>query len=553
MTAPVRAPLRPLAQVLTARQVGANPDLIERENLGRRHEVARNRLRQRAESRILMLALCFLAAFMTVGMRMSSLAASEAEETAVDTSGAAIVSARADIVDRNGRILASNLSTHALFAHTEEMVDPEGAAAGLAAIFPELDEAELLADFTSDARFVWIRRNISPEQEQRVHDLGQPGLHFGQREMRLYPNGALAAHILGGARFGREETTSAEVIGAAGVEAAFDAFLRDPANEGAPLRLSLDLTLQAAMEEVLAGGMSIMHAEGAAAVLMEVQTGQILAIASLPDFDPNAPPPPQTDGADDDSPLFNRAIQGVYELGSVFKAFTIAQALDLNLVSPATPIDTTGPLRLGGFSIRDFRDHGPVQSVREVIVNSSNIGTARIAADIGAPRQRAFLEALGFTAPLPVEVIEARRAAPILPQRWGDLTIATVSYGHGIAVSPLHLAAGYATILGDGRLVTPTLLADAAPTPGPQVIAPETVAEMRDLLRAVVRDGTATMADVPGYSVAGKTGTADLPLPDGSGYYEDRTRTTFAAAFPADEPQYVLVVMLERPWISALG
>ena len=215
-----------------------------------------------------------------------------------------------------------------------------------------------LQDFTGDRRFMWIRRQISPEQMQAVHDIGSPGLLFGPREMRLYPNGPIAAHILGGASYGREGVASAEVIGVAGVESEFDGFLRDPANEGAPLELSLDLTVQAAAEQVLAGGMSIMNAKGAASVLMDIHTGEIISMVSLPDFDPNNRPRVLTTGDQSDSPLFNRAVQGVYELGSVFKIFTTAQAMELGLVNPNTMIDTQGPLTWGRFRIRDFHDYG---------------------------------------------------------------------------------------------------------------------------------------------------------------------------------------------------
>ena len=554
-----RIPLRPLARILDARERGENPDAIERENLARRHEADRDRLRLRAETRLLMVAMCFLAAFMTVGMRMSSLAATEAEEPVVATTGSQILSARADIVDRNGRVLASNLTTHALYAHPHELIDPALAAEGLVQIFPDLDPTELYEDFTSDRRFIWIRRNLSPEQEQAVHDLGEPGLLFGPREMRLYPNGSLAAHVLGGARFGQEGVDAAEIIGVAGVEAQFDAALRDPARDGAPLMLSIDLTLQATVEEVLGRSMTLFNAEGASAVLMEIHSGEILALASLPDFDPNARPLPPSESElaaefdPADSPIFNRAVQGVYELGSVFKTFTLAQALDLNLVSPDTMIDTTAPMRVAGFRINDFHDYGPEQSVHDVLVNSSNVGTARIAAMIGGDRQAEFMRSLGFAERLPLEMVEARGSTPLFPTEWQPDTIATVSYGHGIAVSPVHLAAAYATIAGGGVRVTPTLLAGGNPETGPQVISPQTSQIMRGMLRAVVRDGTATLGDVEGYEVGGKTGTADLPLPDGSGYYEDRTRTTFASVFPSDNPQYVLVVTLEQPWVVALN
>lgn len=334
----IRTPLRPLARVLSAREKGENVEAIERENLRRRHEATRDKARRRAEGRLFVLALCFFCAYVAIGVRMGNLAASEPMEPRAASSNSDIVAQRANIVDRNGRILATNLSTHALYAQIPEMVDPEHAAMELAKIFPDLDPDRLLKDFTGARKFVWIKKKLSPEQMQAVHDIGEPGLLFGPREMRLYPNGKIAAHILGGASFGREGVQSAEVVGVAGVEKAFDAWLRDPANNGAPLELSIDLTVEAAAREVLDGGMKLMNAKGASLVMMDVHTGEIVAMVSLPDFDPNDRPRPLTTGEPGDSPLFDRAVQGVYELGSVFKIFAAAQAMDLGLVSPTTMI-----------------------------------------------------------------------------------------------------------------------------------------------------------------------------------------------------------------------
>jgi cell division protein FtsI (penicillin-binding protein 3) len=363
--------------------------------------------------------------------------------------------------------------------------------------------------------------------------------------MRLYPNGRLAAHVLGGAGFGQEAVDAAEVIGVAGVEAVFDATLRDPGRTE-PLHLSLDLSVQAAVEEVLAGGMALMNARGAAAVLMDAHTGEIVALASLPDFDPNARPAPATQGDPADSPLFNRAVQGVYELGSVFKAFTIAQALETNLISPMDMIDTRQPMRVGGFNIRDFRSYGPEQTVHDVFTRSSNVGTARIAQLIGGEGQRAFLESLGLLVPSPIEVIEARNARPLVPPRWGELSTMTISYGHGVSTSLVHLAAAYAPMVNGGLHVTPTLLRSDAPVLGERIISEETSAQLRVMMRATVTEGTASFAEVEGYAVGGKTGTADLPRPTG-GYYDDRNITTFAAAFPMHAPRYVLMAMLQEP------
>lgn len=543
----IRRPLRPLARVLSARAEGRDPDFIEAEERAARLRDRHRAERAKAESRLVLLGLVFILGFTTVAGRMALLAGSVPVEPRAGAAGEPILAQRADIVDRNGAILATNLVTASLYAQPAEMIDPARAATELAAIFPDLDAADLERRFTDGRKFAWIKRTVSPEQRQRVHDLGEPGLLFGPRETRLYPNGAVAAHILGGASFGREGVHAAEVIGTAGIERAADARLRDPDRTGEPLRLSLDLPAQTALEQVLAEGMAEMGARGAVGILMEADTGRIRAIASLPDFDPNLRPPLPTTGDPADSPLFNRAAQGRYELGSTFKIFAIAQALDQGLVAPTTMIDTKGPMKWGRFTIRDFRNYGPSLSVEDVIVKSSNIGTARIAMSLGAGAQQDFLRRLGLMDVLPLEISEAARAAPLLPARWSDLTTMTVSYGHGLAVSPLHLAAAYASLVNGGLRVRPTLLEDAVlPGEADRVIAPRTSLLVRDMLRKTVVRGTATKANVPGYEVGGKTGTADKPNATG-GYARDKVIATFAAVFPASAPKYVMVIALDEP------
>jgi cell division protein FtsI (penicillin-binding protein 3) len=543
----IRTPLRPLARILRAREKGENPDAIERENLRLRHEEMRDRARARAEGRLLVLGLAFVVLFGAVGTRMAVLASTEPEEPRAEATGNPIIGQRADIVDRNGRILATNLETHALYAQPPQMIDPARAARELVRIFPELDEERLLSDFTGERKFIWVRRQISPEQLQAVHDIGDPGLLFGPREMRLYPNGAIAAHILGGAGYGREGVDSAEVIGTAGVERFFDARLRDPAAEGEPLMLSIDLTVQAAMEEVLDGGMTIMNAKGAAAIIMDVHTGEIIAMASLPDFDPNDRPAAPRTGDQSDNPLFNRAVQGVYELGSVFKIFPVAQAIDLGLINAQTMIDTSGPMTWGRFRIRDFRNYGPSLTATDVIVKSSNIGTARIALLLGIERQRSFLERLGFLAPTQIEMVEAPTGAPLLPRDWSELSLLTISYGHGLSTSPLHLAQGYAAMVNGGTRVNATLLRQDGPAHGERVLSEQVSDIAVDMLRQVVTRGTASFANVEGYEVGGKTGTADKPRAAGGGYYDDKVIATFAGMFPASDPQYVVIVTLDEP------
>lgn len=549
----IRTPLRPLARILKARANGENPAAIEAENLRLRHEAMRDRARTRAEGRLLVMGVLFFCAFLVVGLRMGALASSVPEEPRTAANGNPIIGQRADIVDRNGRILATNLATYSLYAQVPDMVDPARAAIELAAIFADLDAEILLKDFTSGRRFVWVRRQISPEQMQAVHDIGDPGLLFGPREMRLYPNGSVAAHILGGASYGREGVHSAEVIGVAGVERTFDEFLRDPANEGAPLELSIDLTVQAASERVLQGGMMLMNAKGATSVLMDIRTGEVISLVSLPDFDPNNRPRVLLEGNQSDSPLFNRAVQGVYELGSVFKIFAIAQALELDLIDANTMIDTRGPLRWGRFSIRDFSNYGAQLSATDVIVKSSNIGTARIAMMVGGERQEPFLRSLGLMDATPLELSEARTGRPLTPPNWSELSTMTISYGHGLSTSPMNLAAAYSSIVNGGTLVRPTLLRQDRPQIGPRVISESVSRQAVDMLRGVVTRGTASFGDVAGYQVGGKTGTADKPLERGGGYYDDKVIATFASVFPAADPQYVLIVMLDEPSIDALG
>ncbi len=543
----IRTPLRPLASILNARAQGMNPSSIERENLRLRREQMRDAGRRRAEWRILFLAVAFFAGYAAIGAKMGMLAASPVVESE-PYAGEGISGDRADILDRNGRILATNLVTHSLYAEMRYMIDGARAARELARIFPDLDEQRLAERLTDPARrFDWIRARVSPEQAQAAHDIGEPGLLLGPREMRLYPNGALAAHVLGGTSYGEQGVTAAEIQGVAGIEYTANNRLADPDLADVPVSLSLDLGVQAVVEEVLLGGIQMLNANGGSAILMDAHTGEVVALASAPTFDPNnRPAPPANRYEQAESPLFNRAVQGLYELGSVMKAFAVAQALDLGLVSPETMVDTRGPLRMGRFAIQDFHDYGAQMSVEQVFVRSSNIGTARLAQMIGPERQRDFLASLGFLEPLSLQLPEAARARPQQPERWGELSSMTISYGHGLSLTPMHLAAGYAALVNGGTLVEPTLTRRTDTTPGPRVISEETSRIMRSLFRSVVTDGTASLGEVAGYGVGGKTGTADKPNPDG-GYYEDRVVATFAGAFPMNDPRYVIVVTMDEP------
>ena len=543
-----RIPLRPLARILDARAKGENPELIERENLRQRHDAMREKARGQAQFRLALLAACFFSAFALIGVRMGMLAGTEAVEPRSASTGMEIQAGRADIVDVKGRVLATNMMTHALYVQTRDLIDPARVATELAAIFPDLDADTLLRRFTDGRSFLWVRKVLSPEQMQKVHEIGDPGLLFGPREMRLYPNGTLAAHVLGGASFGNEGVDSAEVIGTAGIEKFMDDRLRDPAQSGQPLQLSLDLTIQATVEEVLATGISMMNAKGGAAILMDVNTGEIVSLAALPTFDPNDRPNNPTAGDPSDSPLFNRAVQGIYELGSTFKIFAIAQAMELGLVNPETMVDANAPMYWGKHKIDEFEGHnyGPLLSVSDVIAKSSNVGTAHIALMIGGERQQAFLRAMGLFDPAPIELVEAKGAKPLRPNKWPEIVTITASYGHGMSGSPMNLASAYATIANGGIKVTPTLLHRTSPMMGERVLSEEVAKSAVTMLRRVVTDGTASLGDVPGYAVGGKTGTANK-VKRGGGYYEDKVVNTFASIFPTNDPKYVLVVTLDEP------
>lgn len=550
-----RIPLRPLARIIYARSTGENPDQIEKAARVRRDRRSQKALRQQAEARLILLGVAFFLAFAAVGGRMALLAVSEPVEPKSAAGHSTLVTQRAEIHDRKGNVLATNLLTRSLYARPLDMIEPERAASELAQIFPDMDEEKLRSDFTSGKRkFIWLKRTLSPPERQAVHDIGEPGLQFGTREMRLYPNGAIASHILGGTRYGDQAVTSAEIVGIAGVERSFDEMLSDPSLNGRPLALSIDLSVQATLERVLEGGMAVMGAKGAAATLMDVRTGEVVALASLPDFDPNMRPAPTASGRPEDSPLFNRAAQGFYEFGSTFKVFTIGQALEMGDVTADTMIDTTGPLKIGDHEIEDFDDYGPQLSVSDILIKSSNIGTGRLALQFGKIRLQKKLFDLGFTEASGIELPEAGRV-PKWPENWKDLETVTISYGHGFAASQLHLAAAYATIANGGKRVYPTLLhVEDQILVQEQVFSGDVASELLDILRGVVSDpvGTAQMAEVPGYSVAGKTGSADKPNPAG-GYFEDKLIASFASIFPYEDPRYVLVVSLDEPEVTALG
>ncbi len=434
---------------------------------------------------------------------------------------------RADIVDRNGVLLATNLATASLYANPRKIIDADSAARQLVTALPELREAEIARILKTGRSFVWLRRNLTPRQQWRVNSLGIPGLYFQSAETRVYPNGALAAHILG--------YVDIDHRGLAGVEKSFDASLRD---NSAPLRLTVDSRVQHILRAELGKAMADFRAIGAVGVVLDVANGEVLAMTSLPDFDPN------TARGAPAGRRFNRASLGVYELGSTFKIFTAAMALDYGVVKLSSGYDATEPIRIARFTIRDYHGKKRWLSVPEIFMYSSNIGAAKMAQDVGGEAQRDFFNRLGMLRAATVELPEV--GAPILPSPWRPVNTMTISYGHGMAVSPLQLAAGVAAMVNGGLVHRTTLIrSDGARAPAKRIISRHTSNQVRRLMRLVVQHGTGKKAAAPGYVVGGKTGTADK---SSSGRYRGQALiSSFVAAFPMQAPRYVVLVFLDEP------
>ena len=489
---------------------------------------------ERARGRLLatgvILALCFGA----VAVRTLDVAVIGAPVdigTAGDAS-AFDAAARADIVDRNGVLLASNLPTHALYVEPGKIFDREEAVAALGRVFSDLNLERAAALVSSGRKTALLRHNLTPEQAHAINRLGIPGLWLERQEQRVYPQGRLFAHAVG--------FTDVDNRGLAGVEKAVDDELRRRAQDlGGPLALSLDIRVQHVLAQALQDTMTANRAVGAAGMVMDVETGEVLALVSLPSFNPKAP---DRDGAE---ALFNRATLGTYELGSTFKPFTVAMALDLGIAGIEDSYDATEPLRVSRYLIRDHHPENRWLTVPEILIHSSNIGAARMAVEVGAKRQRAFLDRLGMFERMPLETSE--RGRPLAPRRWSEHTTMTVSYGHGLAVTPLHLLANYAALVNGGIAVTPTLLkrAPGEPLVHRRVISAETSAVMRMLLYAVVAEGTGKNAAVPGYLVGGKTGTAEKAV--GGRYKRDSMITSFVGVFPIDRPRYAVLTLFDEP------
>lgn len=439
------------------------------------------------------------------------------------------LTSRSEIVDRNGTVLATSLATASLYAHPKVMTDIDEAVKKLSTVLSGLNQWELKKSLRSGKKFVWIKHNLTPTEQQAVNSLGVPGVYFSPEERRVYPYGNLFAHVLGYVDIDNQ--------GLAGVEQYFNERLR---SNPEPVQLSIDLRLQNIVAQELRAGMKEYSAIGATGIVLDLKKGEILSMVSLPSFDPHNP------AKAPDVAKFNRAALGVYEMGSTFKTFTVAMALDEGVATMQGGYDATNPIKVARFTIRDTHPKRRWLSVPEIYAYSSNIGTVRMALDAGVERQREFLRKLGMFEPVKIELPE--QAWPLVPNPWREINTITISYGHGLSVSPLHLVQGIATLVNDGKRVKMTLVKDGNKNQaeGDHVVKEDTSRNVRRLMRMVVQHGTGSKADTPGYRVGGKTGTAEKVMAGGR-YKDDAKLASFIATFPVDDPKYVVLIMLDEP------
>ncbi|ODT99065.1 MAG: hypothetical protein ABS83_03060 [Rhodospirillales bacterium SCN 65-16] len=487
-------------------------------------------LQETARQRLVIASALFAVAFAAVGLRMGyvSLLRDGAEPTQrVAARGGSIQSERADIVDRNGAVLATSVPVMSAFVNPHLVIDPPDAARKIVTALPDLKYEDIREKLEADKTFFWIKRGLSPREHDRVNRLGIPGLDFQAEERRIYPQGTAAAHILGYA--------SVDNSGLAGVERYFDQQLQS----GETVQLSIDLRLQRMVERELARGIQKFSAIGGTAIVMDATNGEILAMASLPTFNPNSTKTLTNEA------LFNRATLGVYEQGSTFKIFNTAMALDSGKVTVASVFDATSPIRIDRFTINDDHAQRRPLNVAEIFRYSSNIGSAKMAVEVMGPEgQRAFLDKIGFLRPLNTQLPEL--AAPLWPRHWMRINTMTIAFGHGISVTPLHLVTGSAAMVNGGILYPPSLVKRTeASDKGRRVIQTKTSVSMRQLLRLNAVEGTGRNANLPGYEVGGKTGTAEKP--GRGGYRQKALISSFVGMFPMNDPKFVILYSLDEP------
>ncbi|WP_321339191.1 penicillin-binding protein 2 [Breoghania sp.] len=491
--------------------------------------------------RVVMAMTMFMFVFGAIALRLIDLGmADETPSSAYIGAQQAITASRPDLVDRNGELLATDIKAPSLYAEPRKIVDVDEVIDKLSAVMPELGTETIRNRLSGNAGFVWLKREITPRQREEIHRLGLPGIGFLTENRRFFPGGHTASHILG--------LVNVDEQGIAGIEKYLDGqgiadlqkFGFATSQSMKPIPISIDVRAQHIVRDELAKAIERYQAIAAVGIVLDVNTGEVVAMSSLPDFDPNDP-------AEALKPEnLNRATAGVYEMGSVFKSFSIAMALDSGKVSLEDKFDASKPIRMGGFTINDFHGERRPLSVPEIFVHSSNIGTARMTLAVGIPRQQEFFRRLGLLERTKTELPEV--AAPLLPRKWGDLSAMTISYGHGISVTPMQTAVAGAALVNGGYLIDPTFLPrtrDEAQKNAVRVLSKRVSDQMRYLFRLNAVEGSGKNARVPGYMVGGKTGTADKIV--NGRYAHDKRRNSFLSAFPMDDPRYVVLVTIDEP------
>ena len=492
-------------------------------------------------ARVGLLILGFACVYAVIALRLVQLGIEpESHMTRRGTAADSVAASRPDILDRSGELLASDIKTASLFADPRRIIDVDEAAESITKVLQDLDATEVRERLSAKRGFVWLKREISRAQQDEIHQLGLPGVGFVRENRRLYPAGAQAGHVLG--------HVNIDNSGIAGIEKWIDGRgLAELHQAGLatgrtlePVQLALDLSVQHAIRDELAIAKEQFKAVAAAGVALDVDTGEIVAMVSLPDYDPNRP------GKSIDPSKLNRLTTGVFEMGSTFKALTVAMALDSGKVTLNSRFDATAPLRYGTFTIDDFHPQRRVLSTSEVFTYSSNIGSAKMALTVGVDAHRSFLKKMGQLDRLRTELPES--AEPLVPKSWGELSTVTIAFGHGLSVAPLQSVMATAALVNGGLLIPPTFLKRTeveARELATRVIRSETSEKMRYLMRLNVEQGTAKRAEVIGFYVGGKTGTSDKVV--NGRYAKDKVLTAFMGVFPSDKPRYLLLVLLDEP------
>ncbi len=495
----------------------------------------------KAKARIVLAILLFVTGYSVIAGRLVMFAAAPDSQLARRAGGHdAVATSRPDIVDRNGEMLATDVRTPSLFGEPHRIIDVDEAVELLTAVVPELDARELRERLSSKRRFVWLKREITPKQRAEIHRLGLPGIGFLPENKRVYPNGAAVSHLIGHVNVDNQ--------GIAGIEKWLDGrgladlHLAGLATERLqkPVELAVDLRVQHALRDELIIARDKFKAKAAAGLITDVRTGEIISMVSFPDYDPNNPREAL------DPTRINQLTTGVVEMGSTFKALTLAMALDSGKVNLNSSFDARQPLRYGKFTIGDYKGQKRVLTVPEIFTYSSNIGTARMALAMGTEHHQTFLRKMGQLTRLRTELPES--AQPLVPRRWGELNTVTIAFGHGLSVAPLQAVMAIGALVNGGKLIPPTFLKrteEEAMALAKQVIKPETSTKMRYLMRLNAEKGTAGKADVWGFYVGGKTGTSEKVV--GGRYSKHRLLNTFTAVFPADQPRYQLLILLDEP------